>query len=59
MYTTKENRMDAHNVAIVVAPNIVQSNTEECRPEKILQQMEWTNILVEKLIVHSHEIFTY
>ena len=51
--------MDAHNIAIVVGPNIVQSDTEERRPEMILQQIEWTALLVEKLIVYSHEIFTY
>ena len=51
--------MDAHNVAIVLGPNFVQSGKDISRPELILMEMEWTNLLVEKLIVHVHEIFTY
>ena len=55
----QENRMDAHNVAIVLGPNFVYSDTSGNRPEMMLMEMEWTNLLVEKLILHAHEIFTY
>ena len=50
--------MDAHNVAIVVAPNIVYNDKHCSRPELILMEMEWSNLLVEKLIRHAHEVFT-
>ena len=54
----KENRMDVNNVAIVIGPNFVRSDKETCtNPENILMEMEWTNLVVEKLIVHVHEIF--
>ena len=50
--------MDAHNVAIVIAPNIVYCDTMESSPETILREMDWTNQIVEKLILHVHKIFT-
>ena len=50
--------MDAHNVAIVIAPNVVYSDTEGSCPETILREMDWANQIVEKLILHAHKIFT-
>ena len=52
------NRMDARNVAIVIAPNIVYNDTKGRQPQRILMEMEWTNQLVEKLILHAQDIFT-
>ena len=54
---TKENRMDAHNLAIVFSPNIVYSVTTGIRPEQILLYMEWNNLLVEQLLNNVNIIF--
>ena len=54
----KENRMDVHNLAIVFSPNIVYTTCRTSRPEQILMEMEWNNLVVEKLIKHANDLFT-
>ena len=49
--------MDVHNLAIVFSPNIISSPSSS-RPEEILMQMEWNNLVVEKLLIHANLIFT-
>ena len=54
----KDNKMDAFNLATVFSPNLVHCDeTRTRRPESIMFQMEWNNILIEKLIIHVDEIF--
>ena len=53
----KENRMDVHNLAIVFSPNIVYTTCRTSRPEQILMEMEWNNLVVEKLIEHANDLF--
>ena len=52
--------MDAYNVATCF--NVftrVEGDTSdgEKRPELILMEMEWNNLLMEKVVVNAHEIF--
>ena len=54
----KENRMDVHNLAIVFSPNIVYTTCRTSRPEQILMEMEWNNLVVETLIKHANDLFT-
>ena len=54
----KENKMDANNLAIVFAPNVVDNDTAGCTDySEILTEMEMNQRLVEKLIIYSTEIF--
>ena len=53
----KENRMDTHNLAIVFSPNIVYTTRRTSRPEQILMEMEWNNLVVERLLKHANELF--
>ena len=53
-----ENKMDARNLATVFSPNLVHSETSLTkRPESIMYEMEWNNMLVEKLIINVDLIF--
>ena len=53
-----ENKMDARNLATVFSPNLVHSESSLTkRPESIMYEMEWNNMLVEKLIVNVDLIF--
>ena len=55
---SKENKMDARNMATVFSPNLVHSEeTGARRPESIMYEMEWNNLLVEKLITNVNNIF--
>ena len=56
-FLVKENRMDAHNLAIVFSPNIVYTTPQTSRPEQILMEMEWNNLVVERLLKHANELF--
>ena len=49
--------MDAHNLAIVFSPNIVYTTPQTSRPEQILMEMEWNNLVVERLLKHANELF--
>ena len=50
--------MDARNLATVFSPNLVHSEeTGARRPESIMYEMEWNNMLVEKLIVNVDILF--
>ena len=50
--------MDARNLATVFSPNLVHSESSLTkRPESIMYEMEWNNMLVEKLIVNVDLIF--
>ena len=53
----KENRMDIHNLAIVFSPNIVYSSRRTSRPEQILMEMEWNNLVIERLLKHANDLF--
>ena len=53
-----DNKMDAHNVAIVFSPNMIGRNKcGNVRPEQMLMEMDWNNTIVEKLIIHVNQIF--
>ena len=50
--------MDAYNLAVVLSPNLVHSdNTGSRRFSAMVADMEWNVRIVEKLIIHVHEIF--
>ena len=53
----KENRMDIHNLAIVFSPNIVHTSRQTSRPEQILMEMEWNNLVIERLLKHANDLF--
>jgi hypothetical protein len=58
MSDVKDNKMDARNMATVFSPNLVHSEeTGARRPESIMYEMEWNNMLVEKLIANVNIIF--
>ena len=57
-YVFLENKMDANNVAIVLAPNLVSSPSYDADDySQILTEMEITNRLVELLIINVNEVF--
>ena len=53
----KANKMDANNMAIVIGPNIVQSNDNYSDYSVILTEMELAQRLVEMLIINVNEVF--
>ena len=53
----KANKMDANNMAIVIGPNIVQSNVNYSDYSVILTEMELAQRLVEMLIINVNEVF--
>ena len=55
---SKANKMDDRNMATVFSPNLVYSEEiGATRPESIMYEMEWNNLLVEKLITNANSIF--
>ena len=55
---SKANKMDDRNMATVFSPNLVYSEEiGATRPESIMYEMEWNNLLVEKLITNVNCIF--
>ena len=58
MHVTKENKMDAYNLAVVLSPNLVHSdNSGGRRFSAMISDMEWNVRIVEKLITHVQEVF--
>ena len=54
----QENKMDARNMATVFSPNLVHSEeTGARRPESIMYEMEWNNMLVEQLVANVNIVF--
>lgn len=51
------NKMDARNLATVFSPNLVHSATKARRPESMITEMEYNNVIVEKLITYVYDIF--
>ena len=50
--------MDARNMATVFSPNLVHSEeTGARRPESIMYEMEWNNMLVEQLVANVNIVF--
>jgi hypothetical protein len=53
------NKMDARNLATVFSPNLVHDfcGGKARRPESIMTEMEKSNAIVERLLVHAKEVF--
>ena len=50
-------QMTESNLATVFAPNLVHSVMEHRRPESVISEIEFNNIIVERLIENAGSIF--
>ena len=55
--TTLCLQMTESNLATVFAPNLVHSVMEHRRPESVISEIEFNNIIVERLIENAGSIF--
>jgi hypothetical protein len=51
--------MNSKKLATVFSPNLVHSKTASRRPESIFSEMEFNNIIVERMIANADKIFQW